>query len=76
MLLKDKLKDEKYLELGEVTLDGIVEHIVLSQFEEGQKRHFNIDTPGKLRLPLRFICGGLRDNEEKNFRGSEVRIKL
>ncbi|EMR66716.1 putative hsp70 family protein [Eutypa lata UCREL1] len=71
VLLKDKLKDEKYLELGEVTLDGIVEHIVLSQFEEGQKRHFNIDTPGKLRLPLRFICGGLRDNEEKNFRGSE-----
>ncbi|RYP32429.1 hypothetical protein DL767_005193 [Monosporascus sp. MG133] len=73
-LLREKLKDERYLERGQVTLDGIVENILISEFEYKTKRHYDIYD--RQRLPESFYCGGLQDNREKGFLGGCVYIRF
>ncbi|RYP15476.1 hypothetical protein DL765_005683 [Monosporascus sp. GIB2] len=73
-LLREKLKDEMYLERGQVTLDGIVENILISEFEYKTKRHYDIYD--RRRLPESFYCGGLQDSREKGFLGGCVYIRF
>ncbi|RYP70522.1 hypothetical protein DL769_004936 [Monosporascus sp. CRB-8-3] len=73
-LLREKLKDERYLERGQVTLDGIVENILISEFEYKTKRHYDIYD--RQRLPESFYCGGLEDNREKGFLGGCLYIRF
>ncbi|RYP65492.1 hypothetical protein DL770_008983 [Monosporascus sp. CRB-9-2] len=73
-LLREKLKDERYLEQGQVTLDGIVGNILISEFEYKTKRHYDIYD--RQRLPESFYCGGLQDNCEKGFLGGCVYIRF
>ncbi|RYO77008.1 hypothetical protein DL762_009536 [Monosporascus cannonballus] len=73
-LLREKLKYGRYLERGQATLDGIVENILISEFEYKTKRHYDIHD--RRRLPESFYCGGLQDNREKGFLGGSVYIQL
>ncbi|RYP72524.1 hypothetical protein DL771_004164 [Monosporascus sp. 5C6A] len=73
-LLRGNLKDEKHLERGQVTLDGIVENILISESEYKTKRQYDIYD--RRRLPKSFYCSGLQDNHEKGFLGGCVYIRF
>ncbi|RYP04020.1 hypothetical protein DL764_004714 [Monosporascus ibericus] len=73
-LLREKLEEERYLERGQVVLDGIVENNLISEFEYKTKRHYDIYD--RQRLPESFYCGGVQDNREKGFLGGCVYIRF
>ncbi|KAI1268361.1 hypothetical protein F5Y18DRAFT_375004 [Xylariaceae sp. FL1019] len=63
-LLMDMLKDERYLETGIETIEGIVEPIVCGYFEYEYKRTFDCyRTTGVVQFPV----SGLRDDPAKPF---------
>ncbi|KAM5345065.1 hypothetical protein ACJ41O_010927 [Fusarium nematophilum] len=70
-LLKQLLKSETYLEQGSETINGIIEKIMIDQFEYRVKRSFDCYTAGAHKL---FPVSGLRDNPEKGFKNGCVRI--
>ncbi|KAF9772376.1 hypothetical protein IL306_009924 [Fusarium sp. DS 682] len=70
--LKDKLKDETYLEDGKgvETIHSIVEQIMINQFEPRIKRSFDVFKPMAKQIHIH----GLRDNAEKKFKGGCITI--
>ncbi|RYP55275.1 hypothetical protein DL768_000030 [Monosporascus sp. mg162] len=73
-LLREKLNDERYLEQGQVTIEGIVGNILLSEFEYKTKRHYDIYN--RQRFPESFYCGGLQDYRENGFLEGCVYIRF
>ncbi|CAJ2501486.1 Uu.00g043390.m01.CDS01 [Anthostomella pinea] len=71
--LRRRLDGEKYLEFGEVTLDTIVDHIVLNEFEYKTKRKF--DMYDKHKKYERYEIGGLRKNKEKDFMDNSLYVR-
>ncbi|KAI0452302.1 hypothetical protein F5B21DRAFT_527159 [Xylaria acuta] len=73
-LLKDLLRDERYLETGVETIDGIIESIVIGKFEYGTKRSFDcfLHKTGAKRFPI----SGLRDNPAKFFRDGCLHVPV
>lgn len=53
---------------GKVTIDGIIETIVMDDFEHRIKRTFNIYRPKSKKFPIL----GLRDNHSKRFKDGYV----
>ncbi|KAH8900614.1 hypothetical protein GQ53DRAFT_633221 [Thozetella sp. PMI_491] len=70
-LLKEALKDETYLERENETIDGIIEKIIINEFEYRIKRTFDYTTAKGLK---RFSISGLRDNIKKGFARGAVHI--
>ncbi|KAF4339125.1 hypothetical protein FBEOM_6945 [Fusarium beomiforme] len=68
--LMNKLKDEKYLEEGSQTINGIVEQIMIRDFESRIKRSFDVFNPAAKQISI----SGLRDNPEKGFRHGLVTV--
>ncbi|KAI1775051.1 hypothetical protein F4818DRAFT_451981 [Hypoxylon cercidicola] len=72
--LHERLQAEKqYLEHGRITLDGIIENIVINKFEYDTKRHFDIYD--EQRVHERYYCAGLEDDAAKGFWDSEIIVK-
>ncbi|XXG98242.1 peptide transporter ptr2 [Hypoxylon texense] len=70
-LLHKRLKAEKqYLERGRITLDGIIEDIIINKFEYITKRQF--DLYDDLRVHERYYCANLEDDADKGFWDSEI----
>ncbi|KAI3326025.1 hypothetical protein HD806DRAFT_430483 [Xylariaceae sp. AK1471] len=63
-VLRDLLRDETYLENGVETIDGIIEKIMINEFEYRVKRSFDYYlTKGVKQISV----SGLRDNPAKHF---------
>ncbi|KAF4449998.1 hypothetical protein F53441_6782 [Fusarium austroafricanum] len=62
--LKNLLAEETYLEQGIETIDGIVEQVMIEQFEPKIKRSFDYTRP---KIVKRLAIRGLRDNPSKGF---------
>ncbi|KAF2181357.1 hypothetical protein K469DRAFT_713791 [Zopfia rhizophila CBS 207.26] len=73
-MLLERLENETYLEHDKITLRGIVETIVLRDFEQDLKRNFDIYDTNK--LAKRFVVYGLRDDRKKGFRNSCIYVKF
>lgn len=58
-MLHERLKDETYLERGKTTIEGIVERILMNEFEYKTKRQFDIYDDQ--RLAETYYCAGLED---------------
>ncbi|KAI3339160.1 hypothetical protein F4824DRAFT_456252 [Ustulina deusta] len=66
IMLHERLKTEKhYLEHGKITLSGIVESIMMNEFEYKTKRQFDIYDEQKMYET--YYCANLEDNEDKGF---------
>jgi hypothetical protein len=74
-LLKHILKDELYLERESrnETIDGIIEKIIINEFEYRIKRSFDYTTAKGMK---RFSISGLRDNIQKGFVRGAVHISV
>ncbi|KAJ3571661.1 hypothetical protein NPX13_g5302 [Xylaria arbuscula] len=59
IMLYDLLKEEKYLIRGKTTIEGIVERILMNEFEYKTKRQFDIYD--NERLHETYYCAGLED---------------
>ncbi|KAK7998891.1 hypothetical protein PG991_014566 [Apiospora marii] len=70
--LKERLKDEVYLERGADTIDSIVEKIMIEMFEYKIKRSFDYRVKGLKRIPVQ----GLLDNDEKLFRDGCLHVPM
>ncbi|KAI8624105.1 hypothetical protein F5Y19DRAFT_481002 [Xylariaceae sp. FL1651] len=73
-LLKELLRDEKYLETGVETIDGIIESIIIGKFEYSTKRSFDcfLHKTGAKRFPI----SGLRDNPAKFLRDGCLHVPV
>ncbi|KAI1758498.1 hypothetical protein GGR53DRAFT_516970 [Hypoxylon sp. FL1150] len=73
-MLHERLQSERqYLEHGRITLDGIIERIVIKEFEQTTKRRFDIYDAHK--RAQKYYCANLEDNKEKLFWDSEIIVK-
>ncbi|RYP76031.1 hypothetical protein DL770_007309 [Monosporascus sp. CRB-9-2] len=71
--IRQRLKDEKYLEKDGITIDGIVETIMMNEFEYRCKRSFDITIPNQ---PYKaFACEGLKEDKSKGFGQNRLYIK-
>lgn len=70
--LKERLRDELYLERGADTIDSIVEKIMIEMFEYKIKRSFDYRAKGLKRIPVQ----GLLDNDEKLFRDGCLHVPM
>lgn len=73
MLYERLIKEKQYLEHDRITLDGIIENIVINEFEYKTKRQFDIYD--EQRMHERYYCAGLKDNAAKGFWDSEIIVK-
>ncbi|KAI0433147.1 hypothetical protein F5Y09DRAFT_299802 [Xylaria sp. FL1042] len=73
-MLYGRLETEKhYLESGKITLDGIVEHIMINEFEYKTKRQFDIyDTQ---KMTESYYCANLKDDRSKGFWDSCIYVR-
>jgi hypothetical protein len=70
--LSKLLSEETYLERGAQTIDGIIEQIMIQQFEPRIKRNFNVSQQSTMK---RFaVDGGLRDNPDKGFQKGYIKM--
>ena len=58
-MLHERLKDETYLERGKNTIEGIVERILMNEYDYKPKRQFDIYDDQ--RLAETYYCAGLED---------------
>lgn len=73
LMMHERLKSEKqYLEHGRITLDGIIERIVIKEFELTKRRFDIYDKEKRLQ---RYYCANLEYNLEKEFCDSEIIVK-
>ncbi|KAK8876951.1 Hsp70 chaperone protein [Apiospora arundinis] len=72
-LLKERLKDELYLERGADTIDSIVEKIIMETFEYKVKRSFDYYRVKGLK---KISVQGLLDNDEKLFRDGCLHVPM
>ncbi|KAK2601847.1 hypothetical protein QQS21_004630 [Conoideocrella luteorostrata] len=72
--LKKRLETETYLEEGTETINGIVEKIIMDQFEYRIKRTFDIYTSAK--SSKLFAVSGLRENRSKRFKQGSIIVPL
>ncbi|KAI0813764.1 hypothetical protein GGR55DRAFT_635774 [Xylaria sp. FL0064] len=73
-MLHKRLETEKhYLESGVITLDGIVEHIMMNEFEYKTKRQFDIYDTQKMNE--RYYCANLQDNHSRGFYDSNIYVR-
>ncbi|KAK7974420.1 hypothetical protein PG989_016268 [Apiospora arundinis] len=72
-LLKERLKDEVYLERGVDTIDSIVEKIMMETFEYKVKRSFDYYRVKGLK---KISVQGLLDNDEKLFRDGCLHVPM
>jgi hypothetical protein len=70
MLHRRLASEKESLEYGKITLNGIIERIVINEFEYKTKRQF--DLYDKQVLHERYFCANLQDNEEKMFFESDI----
>ncbi|KAJ2979435.1 hypothetical protein NUW58_g7200 [Xylaria curta] len=73
IMLLERLKSEDYLEHGRVTLEGIVENIMMNEFEYKTKRQFDIYD--KQKMHETYYCAGLGDDEDKGFWDSLIIVR-
>ncbi|RYP47954.1 hypothetical protein DL768_006109 [Monosporascus sp. mg162] len=71
--IRQRLKDEKYLEKDGITIDGIVETIMMNEFEYRCKRSFDITVPNQHYKA--FACEGLKEDKSKGFGQNRLYIK-
>ncbi len=62
--LRELLREETYLEQETETIDGIIEKIIINEFEYRIKRSFDYTTARGVK---RFSISGLRNNAQKGF---------
>ncbi|KAF4972875.1 hypothetical protein FSARC_646 [Fusarium sarcochroum] len=67
--LRELLAEETYLERGADTINGIVEMIMIDQFEYRIKRSFDCSKPPTKK---QFAITGLQDNARKGFKRGSV----
>ncbi|KAI2609234.1 hypothetical protein GGR54DRAFT_643547 [Hypoxylon sp. NC1633] len=73
-MLHGLLQSEKHnLEHGKITLDGIIERIIVEEFEYKTKRRFDIYN--RRKGPEFFFCAGLEDSLEKGFRDDFIEVE-
>ncbi|KAI1350063.1 hypothetical protein F5Y01DRAFT_165372 [Xylaria sp. FL0043] len=71
-MLHERLATEKhYLESGVITLDGIVEHIMMNEFEYKTKRQFDIYD----KISENYYCANLRDDPKKGFYDCNIYVR-
>ncbi|KAH6646709.1 hypothetical protein BKA67DRAFT_524621 [Truncatella angustata] len=75
-MLSDLLKDEQYLETGFKTIDGIIERIMVNEFEYRVKRSFDLRNVDSRRGVKSFPVSGLLDNPAKRFSHECTMINL
>ncbi|OTB01781.1 hypothetical protein M426DRAFT_265487 [Hypoxylon sp. CI-4A] len=65
-LLHERLETERdYLEHGRITLDGIIENIIINEFEYKTKRRFDIYD--KQKMQETYYLAGLENDRRKGF---------
>ena len=70
--LEDKLEDETYLEDGNTTIDGIIECLIIKEFENRLKRQINL--ADKRRCIKQVYLRGLQKNEQKGLEENRINM--
>lgn len=69
-MLLQRLRHETYLEQGKITLNGLVEKVVITDFESDLKRNFDITSSRPAKRF--FISENLRDDHRKGHKNGCV----